>query len=104
MSTLYKSILEKGKEALKLISDVVAERKDKRAFKSAYDCALEKKDKALQEKQKLYENIGEYSNNMASIVRLSFEIREQEIAMDIILKEYKALFGKDMKIEEEVEE
>ena len=98
---LYQSILAKGKDALKVISDIVAERKDKRAFKSAYDNALEKRDKAMQEQSKLYENIGEYASKMPEIIRYSFEIREQGIAMEMILKEYKTLFGSDMKIEEQ---
>ena len=98
--SLYEIILEKGGDAFKGINERLSRKRDIRAFESAYDNALEKKEKAQQDKIKLFEKIGDYSTNMEKILKLSTEERQAEITIEILRKEYKEIFGEEMKTEE----
>lgn len=99
--SLYSDLLKKGKDALKGISDVIATRKDKRAFKSAYDNLLEKKDKASQAQNGLYEKVGFYADNLPKILEYANEIRSCEITIELLKKEYKKVFGCEFKVEDD---
>ena len=94
--SLYQRILESGKEALKNINEPITRKRDKRAFKSAYDNALEKRDKAIQDRSALYEKIGEYADNVEKIVKTRGEQRQAELTMEFLKSEYLEVFGEDM--------
>lgn len=98
--SLYQQILDKGAEVFKGLNQNVEKKRDKRAFKSAYDNAYEKRDKAVQERNKLYEKIGEYTDNMEKIIKSRTEERQAELTMEFIKDEYMKVFGVEMPMEE----
>lgn len=94
--SLYQQILEKGKEVFKNINEPITRKRDKRAFKSAFDNATEKRDKSLQDRNALYEKIGEYSDNIEKIIKTRGDQRQAELTMEFIKEEYSNVFGEPM--------
>lgn len=100
--SLYDTLYEKGKEALKGLNKPLAKRRDVRAFKAAYDEAAEQGDKARQEKNELLEKqVGKYADHIDSIIRYYRTEKAAEEAKSDIKECYLEVFGKELKVEEE---
>jgi hypothetical protein len=100
--SLYDTLYEKGKEALKGLNKPLAKRRDVRAFKAAYDEAAEQGDKARQEKNELLEKrVGKYADHIDDIIRYYRTEKAAEEAKADIKECYKEVFSKELKVEEE---
>ena len=95
--SLYQTILDKGSDAFKGIHQITSRKRDRRAFASAFDNALEARDKAVQRRIELYEKIGKYSDHMEDIMRAKAEERQANLTMEMIKEEYKYVFGESLK-------
>ena len=96
--SIYQKILDSGKEAFKSLNQAIEKNRDKRAFESAYDNALEKRDKAVQERMELYNGIGKYGDNIEKIIKTRVEERQSELTMEFIKDEYMNVFDEDLPI------
>ena len=98
--SLYNKILKEGKSAIDIVTGKLKARKDKRAFESAYDSLLEKKDKIESEKQEFYLSVGEYSDKIEKHLEKAWTLRDIEDSIAMLKKEYLHIFGEDFKVEE----
>lgn len=99
--SLYDTLYEKGKEALKGLNKPLAKRRDVRAFKAAYDEVAEQGDKARQEKNELLEKQGKYADHIDEIIKYYRTEEAADEAKKAIKACFKEVFGKELKVEEE---
>lgn len=100
--SMYDEFYAKGKDYLKQITKVVAIRKDKRAFESAYDNAAEKGDNAQMKLHEILEQkIGHYGDHIDDIVKHYRTTKAAQETKDDIKACYLKVFGKELKVEEE---
>ena len=95
--SLYQTILDKGSDAFKGIHQITSRKRDRRAFASAFDNALESRDKAIQERIEHYDKIGKYSDHMEDILKAKAEERKATLTMKMIKEEYLYVFGEELK-------
>ena len=98
--SLYSKILKEGSSAIDAITGKLKARKDKRAFESAYDSLLEKKDTIEAEKQKFYLATGEYAGKIEKHLQQAWKLRDINDSIDMLKTEYKHIFGETFKVEE----
>ena len=100
--SLYESLWEKGKDFVKTLNKSRTRNRDIRAFKGAYDEALDQGDNARKKlNEMLEEHIGNYAENIDDIVRYyRTEVASKEAVRDIKAL-YLEVFGKELKTDEE---
>lgn len=99
--SLYEKLWSSGKDVVKNLNKPIAKRKDKRAFKGAYDNADEKGDSAKKELNEILEKeIGNYGKNITEIVLLKKKILAADETKEVVKELYKEVFGEDFRVDE----
>ena len=96
--SLYNKILKEGQSAIDAVTGNLKARKDKRAFESAYDSLLEKKDSIEAEKQKFYLATGEYAGKIDKHLEKAWELRDIDDSIAMLKTEYKHIFGVEFEV------
>jgi hypothetical protein len=98
--SLYDKILKEGKGALDKANGILKRRRDKRAFESAFDDLLAKKDAIEAKRQDFYASVGEYDSKLSKHLETAWEARDIDDSIELLKSEYKAIFGEEFNIKE----
>ena len=96
--SLYVQIVERGDDVLKAMGYDRTQRADKRAFESAYDDLLAKKDAIETKKEEFYKKVGKYNDNLSNHLKTAWEQRDINDSIDMLKEEYLKIFGEAFKV------